>query len=233
MLNFIDDIGQKRICTVSNSWLGNQRHFVKRYRICKMISKIYQRLSAYMYVKLIYLWLQYTMIIATKAIRKQPNPILSCTLLSCSFSSCALLSFSKNRIDILKEKINEFANLYILTNEHYHWSFSFKISTRFFGKVYSTQRCLLAILEKWKAAIDRGEPLGAFLTDLSKAFDWLSHQFLLAKLHAYGFSISALRMIHSYLTNRKQRTKIHFIYSSWEEILFRLSARIHFGTLTV
>ena len=198
-----------------------------------MISKIYQHLSAYMYVKLIYLWLQYTMIIATKAIRKQPNPILSCTLLSCSFSSCALLSFSKNRIDILKEKIIEFANLYILTNEHYHWSFSFKISTRLFRKVYSTQRCLLAILEKQKAAIDRGEPLGAFLTDLSQAYDWLPHQFLLAKLHVYGFSISALRMIHSYLTNRKQRTKIHFIYSSWEEILFRLSARIHFGTLTV
>ena len=198
-----------------------------------MISKIYQHLSAYMYVKLIYLWLKYTMIIATKAIRKQPNPILSCTLLSCSFSSCALLSFSKNRIDILKEKIIEFANLYILTNEHYHWSFSFKISTRLFRKVYSTQRCLLAILEKQKAAIDRGEPLGAFLTDLSQAYDWLPHQFLLAKLHVYGFSISALRMIHSYLTNRKQRTKIHFIYSSWEEILFRLSARIHFGTLTV
>ena len=198
-----------------------------------MISKIYQHLSAYLYVKLIYLWLKYTMIIATKAIRKQPNPILSCTLLSCSFSSCALLSFSKNRIDILKEKIIEFANLYILTNEHYHWSFSFKISTRLFRKVYSTQRCLLAILEKQKAAIDRGEPLGAFLTDLSQAYDWLPHQFLLAKLHVYGFSISALRMIHSYLTNRKQRTKIHFIYSSWEEILFRLSARIHFGTLTV
>ena len=198
-----------------------------------MISKIYQHLSAYMYVKLIYLWLKYTMIIATKAIRKQPNPILSCTLLSCSFSSCALLSFSKNRIDILKEKIIEFANLYILTNEHYHWSFSFKISTRLFRKVYSTQRCLLAILEKQKAAIDRGEPLGAFLTDLSQAYDWLPHQFLLAKLHVYGFSISALRMIHSYLTNRKKRTKIHVIYSSWGEILFRLSARIHFGTLTV
>ena len=198
-----------------------------------MISKIYQHLSAYMYVKLIYLWLKYTMIIATKAIRKQPNPILPCTLLSCSFLSCALLSFSKNRIDVLKEKIDKFANLYILTNEHYHWSFSFKISTRLFRKVYSTQRCLLAILEKQKAAIDRGEPLGAFLTDLSQAYDWLPHQFLLAKLHVYGFSISALRMIHSYLTNRKQRTKIHFIYSSWEEILFRLSARIHFGTLTV
>ena len=55
---------------------------------------------------------------------------------------------------------------------------------------------------------------------LSKAFDCLSHKLLLAKLHAYGFSLSALRLIHNYLTNRKQRTKIKSSYSSWEEILF-------------
>ena len=58
------------------------------------------------------------------------------------------------------------------------------------------------------------------LTDLSKAFNRLSHELLLAKLRAYGFSISALRLIYSYLANRKQRTKINSSYSSWEEILF-------------
>ena len=55
---------------------------------------------------------------------------------------------------------------------------------------------------------------------MSKAFDCLSHELLLAKLHAYGFSISALRLIYSYLANRKQRTKINSSYSSWEEIHF-------------
>ena len=48
----------------------------------------------------------------------------------------------------------------------------------------------------------------------------VSRELLLAKLHAYGFSISALRLMHSYLANRKQRTKINTSYSSWEEILF-------------
>ena len=57
------------------------------------------------------------------------------------------------------------------------------------------------------------------LTDLSKAFDCLSYELLLAELHAYGFSISALRLIYSYLANRKQRTKINSSYSSWEEII--------------
>ena len=87
-------------------------------------------------------------------------------------------------------------------------------------KGYSTQYCLLSMLEKWKSAVDKGKYFGALLTDLSKAFDCISHELILAKLHAYGFSLRALRLIHSYLTNRKQRTRVNGDYSSWEEILF-------------
>ena len=43
---------------------------------------------------------------------------------------------------------------------------------------------------------------------------------LIVKLHSYAFSLNALRLIHSYLFNRRQRTKINESYSSWEEILF-------------
>ena len=78
-----------------------------------------------------------------------------------------------------------------------------------FRNGYSTQHCLLLMLEKWKRAVDNGKVFGILLTDLSKAFDCLSHELPLAKLHAYGFSISALRLIYSYLANRKQRTKIN------------------------
>ena len=90
---------------------------------------------------------------------------------------------------------------------------------RGFRKGYSKQHCLLAMPEKWKSAADKGKLFGALLTDLSKAFDCLPHELLLAKLQAYGFSIAALRLIHSYLTNRKQRTKVNLSYSPWEEIL--------------
>ena len=76
------------------------------------------------------------------------------------------------------------------------------------------------MLEKWKNAVDKGKILGALLTDLSKAFDSLSHDLLIAKLNACGFSLPALKLVHSYLSNRKQRTKINTAYSSWEEILF-------------
>ena len=76
------------------------------------------------------------------------------------------------------------------------------------------------MLGKWKNAVDKGKHFGELLTDLSKAFDCLSHELLIAKLHAYGFDLPALKLIQSYLSNRKQRTKINATYSSWEEILF-------------
>ena len=89
-----------------------------------------------------------------------------------------------------------------------------------FRKGFSTQQCLLAMLEKWKRSIDNGKSFGALLTDLSKAFDCLDHELLIAKLNAYGFHLSALKLIHDYLSNRKQRTKINSTYSTWHEILF-------------
>ena len=85
---------------------------------------------------------------------------------------------------------------------------------------FSTQQCLLAMLEKWKRSIDNGKSFGALLTDLSKSFDCLDHELLIAKLNAYGFHLSALKLIHDYLSNRKQRTKINSTYSKWHEILF-------------
>ena len=89
-----------------------------------------------------------------------------------------------------------------------------------FRKGFSAQHCLMALLEKWKTCVDQKQICGALLTDLSKAFDCLPHDLIIAKLNAYGFSLSALRLIHDYLSNRKQRTKINLTYSSWEEILF-------------
>ena len=107
----------------------------------------------------------------------------------------------------------------------------FSKQRRGFCKGYSTQYCFLSMLKKWKLAVDKGKYFGALLTDLSKAFDCISQEFVLAKLHVYGFSLRALRLIHSYLTNRKQRTRLNGNYSSWEEILFGVPQGSILGTL--
>ena len=87
-----------------------------------------------------------------------------------------------------------------------------------FRKGYSSQYCLMLMLEKWKEALDKKKLAGAILTDLSKAFDCLNHQLLIAKLEAYGFSRLSLALIFSYLTGRKQRTKINNSLSEWADI---------------
>ena len=75
-------------------------------------------------------------------------------------------------------------------------------------------------MKKWKKAVDTKKVFGALLTDLSKAFDCLPHDLIIAKLNAYGFSLPALNLIQNYLANRKQRTKINDSYSPWSDILF-------------
>ena len=57
------------------------------------------------------------------------------------------------------------------------------------------------------------------LIDLSKAFDTINHELLIAKLHAYGFSIKALEVLLSYLQERWQRVKINTTFSSWTQLL--------------
>ena len=82
-----------------------------------------------------------------------------------------------------------------------------------FRKGYGAQ--LLMMLETWKEARDNKEAFGTLLTDISKAFDCLSHDLLIAKLRAYGLDLASLEILRDYLTNTKQRTKVHSFYSSW------------------
>ena len=88
-----------------------------------------------------------------------------------------------------------------------------------FRKGFNTQTALLSLIEKWKLVLDKKGYAGALLMDLSKAFDTINHELLIAKLNAYGFSMNALKLVLDYLSNRWQRVKINTTFSSWSELL--------------
>ena len=87
-----------------------------------------------------------------------------------------------------------------------------------FRQGFSTQHCLIVMLERWRNALDNNNKAGAVLTDLSKAFDCINHDLLIAKLNVYGLVHESLAYIYSYLSERKQRTKINNSFSSWSYI---------------
>ena len=59
------------------------------------------------------------------------------------------------------------------------------------------------LIERWKFCLDKLSCfVGALLMDLSKAFDTINHELLIAKLHAYGFSNDVLEVLLSYLQDR-------------------------------
>ena len=50
-----------------------------------------------------------------------------------------------------------------------------------FRKKYSTQHALFLLLQNWQDAIDKGNIVGTILMDLSKAYDCIQHDLLIAK----------------------------------------------------
>ena len=88
-----------------------------------------------------------------------------------------------------------------------------------YRKGYSCQHALLVMIERWKEILERNGYAAGILMDLSKAFDTINHRLMIAKLHAYGFDISALEIINDYLSDRWQRTKINTSFSTWSLIL--------------
>ena len=88
-----------------------------------------------------------------------------------------------------------------------------------FRKNYSTQTPLLNMIGKWKHALDNSKKVVTIFMDLSKAFDTLNHNLLLAKINAYGFSFNAIKFVQSHLSERFQRVNKSSIFREWCKIL--------------
>ena len=88
-----------------------------------------------------------------------------------------------------------------------------------FRKEHSTELACIEIVDRIIQKLDKNEiPINIYL-DLSKAFDTLNHDILLAKLKFYGISGIAYQLFESYLTNRKQFVEYDDIKSDTLDII--------------
>ena len=85
-----------------------------------------------------------------------------------------------------------------------------------YRKGYGTNHVLLRLIENWTAALDSNLFKGAVLIDLTKAFDCIPHDLLIAKVHAYVFTLTFLK---SYLRSCKLCVKVNNICSDFLNIL--------------
>ena len=83
----------------------------------------------------------------------------------------------------------------------------FSIYLTGFRKNHGTQHTLLKMTETWKTKLNTGHKFGVIYMDLSKAFDSLHHELLIAKLRCYGLNQNAVEFFKSYLSNRHHAVK--------------------------
>jgi len=84
---------------------------------------------------------------------------------------------------------------------------------------YSTQHVLIRLIEECRKNLDDKKVVGGILMDLSKAFDCISHDLIIAKLKAYGFQNDSLKIIYSKLKGRRPCVRVNGSDSSFKTIL--------------
>ena len=80
---------------------------------------------------------------------------------------------------------------------------------------------LIRLLEEWRQYLDNNNNnvVGGVFMDLSKAFNCVPHNLLIAKLSAYSVDENLLMYLYSYLSNRKQCVRINNVHSSFQNVI--------------
>ena len=97
-----------------------------------------------------------------------------------------------------------------------------------YRKNYSLQNILSSLTERWRKNLDNNVVVGAVLTDLSKAFDFIPHDLLIAKLSAYNFSDKGMYCL--FITDKSQAVRPYMQQTqSARDYNFECTTGIHFG----
>ena len=87
-----------------------------------------------------------------------------------------------------------------------------------FRENHSTAHALIDLMEYINTCLDQGKYVFGIYIDLKKAFDTVQHDILLSKLQHYGIRGKALNWFKSYLTDRKQFTKVNGVSSDFQPL---------------
>ena len=121
---------------------------------------------------------------------------------------------------------NQNHNHFSMHNLFYSGQYGFRAN-------HSTQFAALELIDRITQDLDQGNmPITIFM-DLSKAFDTLNHDILIYKLKSYGLSDAALKLMQSYLTNRKQYVEINNTQSTKNDITVGVPIRLHIGPSSI
>ena len=88
-----------------------------------------------------------------------------------------------------------------------------------FRKAHSTQQALFRLLQSWHKELDNSGCVCTIRMDLSKAYDCIPQDLLIAKLKEYRLDKTASSFLLDYLSRKGKRTKIDPVYSEWWKIL--------------
>ena len=80
-----------------------------------------------------------------------------------------------------------------------------------YQEFYNTQHLLIRLLEEWRENLDNNYTVRVVLMDLSKAFNCIPHDLLIAKLSAYGLHGNALIYLYTYLKTCKQCVRLNSV----------------------
>ena len=114
------------------------------------------------------------------------------------FKNCRCNAAFKKKCNTSKDNYRPISILYNISIIYKRWLYN-QIQIYFdeifpkcqcgFRKGFNTQFCLVSMIEKWKGSLDNGRAFCALVRDLSKDFDCLHHELLIAKLDANGFGL--------------------------------------------